>query len=124
MMRFSTIFFCILLAAAAAGRYQAEAGVRAQKAEIEAIEQEIAVEQELVEQLDLEVEVLESSSRLSQLAVHRLDLTAVKPYQLQTAEEFAAILEVDTPEPSPLFRDRSNDFIVDAIAMADFSKVR
>ncbi len=124
MMRISTIFFCVLLAAAAAGRYRAEASVRADKAEIDKIDAEIAEEERQISKLDLEVEVLESSARLSQLALHRLELTSVKPYQLHTADQFARVISVDIPDPLPTRAQETEDFIVNAIAMADFAKTR
>jgi hypothetical protein len=120
MIRISTIFFCLLLAAAAAGRYQAEAKVRADKAEIRDIEQQIEMEEQQISKLKLEVEVLESGQRLSQLAVHKLDLTSMKPYQLHTADEFAALLELPVDTASGQ-QDKNGDFILDAIAMADFA---
>ncbi|WP_306249818.1 hypothetical protein [Parvularcula sp. IMCC14364] len=124
MIRFATIFFCLLLAAAAAGRYQAEAGVRAQKAEIQSVEQRIAEEEAAISQLDLQVEVLESAERLARLSAQRLVLAPVHSDQLHTAEEFASLLRLDLPDAGTLAPARKNDFIVDAIAMADFQKLR
>lgn len=122
MIRVSTIFFCLLLAAAAAGRYQAEAKVRADKLEINKLEEQIADEEYRIGQLQLEVEVLESGQRLSQLAARELALTSVKPYQLQTADEFALLLEMPVAAVAQPAVDVNSDFIVDAIAMADFAK--
>ncbi|MCI5048157.1 MAG: hypothetical protein MRY59_11710 [Aquisalinus sp.] len=124
MIRLATIFFCLLLAAAAAGRYQAEAGVRAQKAEIERIEGLISEEEVAISQLDLQVEVLESAERLSRLSAQRLSLAPVQAEQLHTAEEFAALLTVEMPQDMKSVPANNSDFIVDAIAMADFQKLR
>ena len=122
MIRVSTIFFCLLLAAAAAGRYQAEAKVRADKLEIDRLESQIADEGHKIGQLQLEVEVLESGQRLSQLAARKLELTSVKPYQLQTADEFAALMEMPAMAKVQPTTAPKSDFIVDAIAMADFAE--
>ncbi len=123
MMRISTIFFCILLAAAAAGRYRAEANVRAYKAEIRKIESEIEAHEEKISELDIQVESLEGSERLlRQLTVQRMSLASVKPYQLQTAREFAGVISVEMPTVVPATDKSNEDFIVNAIAMADFEK--
>lgn len=122
MMRLSTVFLCFLLAASAAGRYQAEAHVRAGKLEVRKIEQALEEGAVRLNQLQLEVGVLESSQRLSQLATHRLSLTSVKPKQLQSAEEFASLLQLDTvPTVTPKIPS-ADDFIINAIAMANFGK--
>ena len=121
MIRISTIFFCFLLAAAAAGRYQAEATVRADKVEIRALDEKISDEEHRISQLQLEVEVLESGQRLSQLAVHKLELTSVKPFQLKNADEFAALLEIPMNKTARPARVKEGDFIIDAIAMANFA---
>ena len=52
-MRVSTIIFCLFLALAAAGRYKAEAGVRADKAEIRKMEQQMRVERDAISALRL-----------------------------------------------------------------------
>ncbi len=124
MMRISTIFFCVLLAATVAGRYQAVATVRADKKEIRAIEAQIEEEERRVSQLNLDVQVLESTTRISQLSQHRLDLTTVKPYQLSTAEDFATLIAMPLPMARPVFEQQDQDFILDAIAMADIMKTR
>ncbi|MGV6802428.1 MAG: hypothetical protein ACWA5L_10945 [bacterium] len=120
MIRLSTIFFCLLLAAAAAGRYQAEASVRADKKEMHRIEQKIEAEKQVINQLQMEVEVLESGARLAALTQQYLELEAVKPRQLHRLDDFARIAGIASPQtPEPSY-DEQADFIVNAIAMADF----
>lgn len=122
MLRISTLFFCLLLAAAAVGRYKAEANVRADKAEIRSIESQIAAEEQKISELKLQVEVLESGPRLAQLASHRLDLVPARSAQLADARKFAMLIEAgDAATIAP--RSRGNgDFIINAIAMADFGQ--
>lgn len=122
MMRISTLFFCLLLAAAAVGRYKAEAGVRADRAAILEVEQQIAEEEQKIGELKLQVEVLESGPRLAQLATHRLDLVPAQPVQLADAREFAYLLDTDYRRQTAPAAGGDSDFIINAIAMADFGK--
>lgn len=123
MIRLSTLFFCLLLAAAAVGRYKAEANVRADRAEIEAIEMQILEEEQRISELRLEVEVLESGPRLKQLAAGRLDLSPMRSTQLADAEQFASLVSIDGAAPRRNYTPRPDgDFIIDAIAMAGFGQ--
>ena len=124
MMRISTIVFCMILAATAAGRYRAEANVRANKAEIDRIEAEIQEEEKRISKLELEVQVLESTSRISQLSSKKLELKAVRPEQMATAEEFAALVEVPVSSSEKEKQPHSEDFILDALAMAELMPSR
>ncbi len=120
MIRISTIFFCLLLAAAAVGRYRAEASVRAERAEIDQIEQGIKQEQARISKLQLEVEVLESPKRLAQLGAANKNLQPIQPHQVLTAEKFAALMGDEAAQDQPA----NESFIVDAIAMSDLGTVQ
>ena len=120
MMRISTLFFCLLLAAAAVGRYKAEAAVRADKSAISEIEQQIREEQQKISELKLEVDVLESGPRLARLASHRLALVPARPVQLADAGDMASLIDAGPARFIQPARGGNSDFIGNAIAMADF----
>ena len=117
MIRFSTIFFCLILAAAAVGRYRAEAGVRAERDNISRIEQQIDRQRAKISKLQLEVEVLESPKRLTELGATRDGLRPIQPRQVLTAEKFAALMGEENTHSG----EGSEHFIADAIVMADIA---
>ena len=120
MIRITTIFFCLVLAAAAAGRYQAEAKLRADRDEVRRLDQQIDTQSDIIKDLQLEVEVLESAPRLTRLAQENLALNALQPEQLVTVQEMAGLLDMDK-RVTPVKRTKpASDLIGNAIAMADF----
>lgn len=123
MIRISTIFFCLLLAAAAAGRYRAEATVRADRQAIEKLEQEIRAEEQEISALQMQVEVLESGPRLAELAYSELNLRAVAPDQLTRTDEFARLAGIAVEAPAERRYRPGSDFIINAIAMADYENM-
>ena len=74
MIRISTIFLCLLLAAAAAGRYQAEVAVREARSELRNLEEQKAKELRAIQMLRAEVAYLESPDRLAKIARSETEL--------------------------------------------------
>ena len=88
MMRLTMFLLCILLAAAAAGRYQAEAAVRETRFELRRLEKEKADELTQIQVLRAEIAYLESPDRLSAIANKMTDLSPLSGTQLYSADEF------------------------------------
>lgn len=121
MVRLTMIMLCFLLAAAAAGRYQAEVSVREARREIEELDRAKAKELSQIQVLRAEVAYLENPDRLAKIAVRITDLEPLSGRQLLTADEFLiAIGEqgVITPPPVAMPKD---DPILHAIAMAELN---
>lgn len=120
MMRLSTIFFCILLAAAAAGRYRAEVNVRSDKVEIAKFQEMRAGEKEQIDRLRLDVRVLESAPRTAKLSRLYTDLEQLKPNQMQNSNEFLKV--ITPPNIAETIPSLDEQYIVKAIAMVDFNE--
>lgn len=88
MMRLTMILLCILLAAAAAGRYQAEAAVRETRNEMQRLDRAKAQELTAIQLLRAEVAYLESPDRLVEIAAKVTDLAPLSGAQLMTADDF------------------------------------
>lgn len=88
MMRLTMILLCLMLAAAAAGRYQAEAAVREARQELRRLDREKARELSSIQLLRAEVAYLESPERLAAIAGKMTDLKPLSGAQLMTAEDF------------------------------------
>lgn len=117
-MKYIAIFLALLLAIAAAGRFHAEAEVRKSQREIERLEREANLLSGEVEQARLDVEVLESASRLSDLNAKKLALGTVRAEQLLDDRGFAQVIGLPTEEiKSPVAPNA--DIIGNAIGMAD-----
>ena len=121
MIRITTIFLCVLLAAAAFGRYRAEVSVRELREDIEEIETSQVEELRSIQMLRAEIAYLENPDRLAKVAVAKTDLRPSATDQLVNAREFAALLgdsdyvaEEDAPAPD-------NDVILNALAMAQLT---
>ena len=118
MIRITTIFLCLLLAAAAAGRYRAEESVRKTRAELEKLEISALEEERAVQMLRAEIAYLENPARLAKVAETRTDLRPSNRGQLLSARQFALAMrgeagvaeEFDAPPPSSV--------ITNAVAMA------
>lgn len=87
MMRFTTFLLCLILAAAAAGRYKAEIAVRDAKAEARALEREKAETLSSIQILRAEVAYLERPERLADIAGSVTSLAPLSGAQLMTAED-------------------------------------
>ena len=87
MMRFTTFLLCLILAAAAAGRYKAEIAVREAKSEARALERQKAEELSTIQVLRAEVAYLERPERLAEIAESMTGLSPLSGAQLVTAED-------------------------------------
>lgn len=117
MIRITTIFLCLLLAAAAAGRYRAEESVRRTRAEIEKLETSRLEELRAIQTLRAETAYLENPERLAKIAEERTDLRPSARDQMLSPRQFAAAVgNEDAPqEDAPL----PSGVIANAIAMAE-----
>lgn len=110
MMRLTMILLCFMLAAAAAGRYKAEAAVRETRLELQRLERARTIETSSIHALRAEVAYLESPERLAGVADAVTDLRPLSGAQLLTAEDFVAdfgggsrdATSVMSPTPLPL----------------------
>lgn len=101
MIRITTIFLCLILAAAAAGRYQAEESVRKTQRQLDRLELERAEELRAIQMLRAEIAYLENPERLSKIADAKTDLRPSATKQILNAREFAtAVGAVDDDGPS------------------------
>ncbi|WP_031551094.1 hypothetical protein [Parvularcula oceani] len=117
MMRIVTPILCLALAAAAAGRYHAEADVRAARSELSEVEAARLAEEEKAQRLRLEVEVLESAARLEELNAQTIKLAPARAEQLTTRSEFAE--RIGRPAGRDDSVDAASDIIGNAITMSD-----
>ncbi|MBB4659875.1 hypothetical protein [Parvularcula dongshanensis] len=117
MIRVLTPALCLMLAAAAAGRYHAEASVREARVELSSVRSALADEEERERRLRMEVEVLESASRLTSLNAQTVGLGAARPEQMTTREDFAAMIGREAKPDHRL--DAQADTIGNAITMSD-----
>jgi len=116
MIRITTIFLCVLLAAAAFGRYRAEVSVRELREDIQEIETSQVEELRSIQMLRAEIAYLENPDRLAKVAGTKTDLRPSESAQLVNAREFAALIGdtdyvADEDAPAP-------DVILHALAMA------
>ena len=88
MVRLTMLLLCLLLAGAAAGRYQAEVAVRASRKEIESLKAQRAAELQQIQTLRADIAYLESPERLAALAAKLTDLKPLAADQLMSAADF------------------------------------
>lgn len=123
MLRLTMILLCLMLAAAAAGRYQAEVRVRETRREINAIDAEKQKAQTEIQVLKAEIAYLEGPERLASVAARHTDLKPLTGAQLVTADEFLAMIGAGgAARPGPAEGD--NDVILHALALADASAMQ
>lgn len=123
MVRLTMIMLCFLLAAAAAGRYQAEVSVREARRQIEELDRAKARELSQIQVLRAEVAYLENPDRLAKIAARVTDLEPLSGRQLLTADEFLiAIGEAAVVAPPPIAMPK-DDPIKHALAMAELNLV-
>ncbi len=91
-MRLTTLLLCLILAAAAAGRYKAEDEVRDARSEVRELDAKKARELSSIQVLRAEVAFLERPERLAEIAESVVglerDLEPLTGAQLMTAEDF------------------------------------
>lgn len=124
MVRITMIMLCFLLAAAAAGRYQAEVSVRETRREIESIDRAVAKELSEIQVLRAEVAYLESPDRLAKIAARHTALQPLGGAQLMTADEFLIAFGDRDVAPAQTKPPAGRDVILHAIAMADLGTVQ
>jgi hypothetical protein len=101
MMRFTTFLLCLLLAAAAAGRYKAEEAVREKKREIERLDRAKSKAVADIQLLRAEVAFLENPDRLAKIAEQVTSLAPLTGAQILTAEDFRVAFKAPAaPEAS------------------------
>lgn len=88
MLRITMLLLCLILAAAAAGRYKAEAAVRETRNELRQLEQTKSQELTRIQVLRAEVAYLESPERLAAIAEKMTNLEPLTGAQLMTADDF------------------------------------
>lgn len=124
MIRITTIFLCILLAAAAAGRYRAEVSVRETRQELQRIEAEKAEELRSIQMLRAEVAYLENPERLAKIAAAKTDLRPSAQGQTFTAQQFAAAFDRGELLSDEEITAPKSDVILNAIAMAQLANAQ
>ncbi len=120
MIRITTIFLCIVLAAAAFGRYRAEVSVRELREEIDRIETSQIEEVRSIQMLRAEIAYLENPERLAKVAGAKTELRPSASEQMLNAQEFAAAFGIEgvTPEVD----GSPSDLILNAMAMAQLAE--
>ncbi len=118
MLRTTMIMLCLLLAAAAAGRYRAEVLVREARRELRALEEARQKELSEVRILRAEIAFLEGPDRLAGVAERYTDLAPLTGDQLLTADDFRLAFGED------LRAHADDNAVKGAIAMADSNPSR
>ncbi len=125
MIRLSMFVFCLLLLAAAAGRYQAEVSVRDARAELQRLKQEKIEEAREIQMVRAELAYLESPERLAGLADRLTTLAPLSGAQLLTADDFLlAFGDAWRARAATLDEKREADPVAHAIAVADLGALR
>jgi cell division protein FtsL len=120
MFRITTIFLCILLAAAAVGRYRAEQSVQKTRMELERLETARLDEVQQIQLLRAEVAYLENPERLAKIARAKTDLRPSEPVQMVSVQQFSLAM---TGEDGPQIDNGAapSEIITNAIAMVQLS---
>ena len=106
MIRLSMLLLCMILLGAAAGRYKAEASVRAVEAEIRQLALRKEAQKREIQVLRSELALLESPERLAELARRHPPLQPMSGRQLMTADDFlVAFGRQDDPLEGDATRD-------------------
>lgn len=115
-MKYFSVLLPVLLVAMALGRFYAEAEVRQSERTLAQLsEQKIMLERE-IDRVRLDVEVLESATRLRELNEEYLALRTVKAEQMVDDQVLAEVIGVDVPE-KPSLVPQNADIIGNAIGM-------
>lgn len=118
MIRITTLFLCVLLAAAAWGRYRAEEEVRKTRAELEKLEISAIDERRAIQMLRAEIAYLENPARLAKVADMRTDLRPSDQSQLLSARQFVVAMGGDDAMTEELDAPPPSNVITNAVAMA------
>lgn len=119
MIRISTIFLCMLLAAAAVGRYRAEVSVKEARQEIERLDEAKIDEKRAIQMLRAEIAYLENPERLARIAEAKTDLRPSQGAQTLSARQFAAAFDADEMLFDPNGqKPAEQDVILHALTMA------
>lgn len=121
MFRITTIFLCILLTAAAVGRYRAEEEVRKAREELDKLETSQLEEQQRIQVLRAETAYLENPERLAKIAAAETDLRPSAPEQVLSARQFASAMTGEEPPAPQQDGAEPADVITNAIAMAQLA---
>ena len=121
MIRVATIFLCMLLAAAALGRYRAEVSVRETRKQISAFETGKVEEFRRIQVLRAEVAYLENPERLARIADAKTDLRMSVREQTLSARQFAVALGEESLVDDEVVPAPDKDVILNAIAMAQIA---
>ena len=92
MIRFTMLFLCILVAAAAFGRYRAEVSVREVKAEASSLDRQARQLEADIMVLRAEIAYLESPERLKKIADATTNLEPLAGHQLVSASSFLSVV--------------------------------
>ena len=124
MIRISTIFLCVLLAAAAVGRYRAEAAVKEAREELHRLDIEEAEQRRAIQMLRAEIAYLENPDRLARIAAAKTDLRPTQGVQTLNASQLAAAFGVEEALPPAASPDpAARDVILHALAMSQLGRV-
>lgn len=121
MIRIITLFLCVVLTAAAAGRYSADASVREAKQELERLDLERIEEARAIQVLRAEIAYLENPERLAKIAGLATELRPTALEQTHNARDFAALMGAEEAMPEIEAPKPNRDFIGDALAMAQMA---
>ena len=102
MLRISMLLLCLIVAAAAAGRYKADAAVREMRRELGRIDRAKADELSRIQALRAEVAFLESPENLSGIATKMTNLQPLTGAQLLTAQDFGLAFGEPEEDPQPV----------------------
>jgi len=120
MFRITTIFLCILLTAAAIGRYRAEQSVQKTRQELERLETTRLDELRQIQVLRAEVAYLENPERLAKIAKAKTELRPSDRAQVVSVQQFAATMNGDEAPEAAEDDAGPSELITNAIAMAQF----
>ncbi|GEM_PF-1321674 len=121
MFRITTLFLCILLTAAAVGRYRAEESVRKARSELEKLETSRLEELERIQILRAEIAYLDNPERLAKIARSETDLRPTSREQMVSQRQFAAAMTGETSPTPAEDAPVPSEAITNAIAMAQLA---
>lgn len=118
MIRITTLFLCLLLAAAALGRYKAEVSVRETRQEMSQLDVSIKEEAQRIQVLRAEIAYLENPERLTRIAEAKTSLRPSDHEQILSGQQFAANFIEGAGDEVAEPAGKKDDVIFNAIAMA------
>ena len=124
MIRATMFFLCLVLAAAAFGRYKAEVAVREERVEIRDLDQRRAAAEAEIQVLRAEIAYLESPERLKKIADVATDLEPLAGDQILSATDFLELISSEGVVMSEAEDEEDADDIEYAIAAAEFGAVK